>query len=249
MTSCSSSESVGSWPVGGTKRERMPVRSPKAAICEASAGTRPWSSSAVGRSSRARCSSSSIACVASALVSASSATQVRRRVGHRRLEPQQDPGQRLVDLVVEVLGDPRALLLLGAQHGAAGLAALVLEPAHHAVEVRRVRRWTSLEAPRETSARVPGDARSTVAHRLDELAHRLQPAAQQQRVEQHDREHGEADQQQPLRADRVVEPLARDDRRDERGDGDEHGVDREHLGEQRALAHSSHVIGTTADIR
>ena len=35
-------------------------------------GQRPWSSSAVGRSSRARCSSSSIACVASRLVSRSS---------------------------------------------------------------------------------------------------------------------------------------------------------------------------------
>ena len=48
------------------KVERMPVRSPKSATCEASAGTRPWSSSAVGRSWRARCRSSSIACVASA---------------------------------------------------------------------------------------------------------------------------------------------------------------------------------------
>jgi hypothetical protein len=45
--------------------------------------------------------------------------EVRRGVGHRRLQPQQDPGQRLVDLVVEVLGDPRALLLLGAQDRAA----------------------------------------------------------------------------------------------------------------------------------
>jgi hypothetical protein len=55
--------------------------------------------------------------------------QRERRVGIVRLEAQQDAGQRLVDLVVEVLGDARALLLLAAQHGAAGLAALVLDAA------------------------------------------------------------------------------------------------------------------------
>jgi hypothetical protein len=43
----------------------------------------------------------------------------RRRGADRRLQAQQDRGERLVDLVVEVLGEPRALDLLGAQHGAA----------------------------------------------------------------------------------------------------------------------------------
>ena len=87
--------------------------------------------------------------------------QVGRRVADRRREPQQDRGQRLVDLVVEVLGDPRALLLLGAQHRAAGLAALGSSRPSMRLK-SAVRRWTSVEARGVTSARVPGDARSTV---------------------------------------------------------------------------------------
>ena len=96
---------------------------------------------------------------------------------------------------------------------------------------------------------MPGEARSTSLIVVDEAAHRLQPAAQQQRVEQHDREHGEAEQQQPLRADGLVEALARDDGRHEGGDGDEHGVDREHLGEQRALSAFASRHRHEADIR
>ena len=38
-----------------------------------------------------------------------------------RLEAQQDAGQRLVDLVVQVAGEPRALVLLAAQDGVGGL--------------------------------------------------------------------------------------------------------------------------------
>ena len=57
----------------------------------------------------------------------------RRRLA-RRLEPQQHPGQRLVDLVVEVPRDPGALLLLGPQRGGAGAAPLRLQPPHHAQE-------------------------------------------------------------------------------------------------------------------
>jgi hypothetical protein len=39
--------------------------------------------------------------------------QLRRRVGLDRLQAQEHAGQRLVDLVVQVAGDPRALGLLG----------------------------------------------------------------------------------------------------------------------------------------
>ena len=57
----------------------------------------------------------------------------RRRLAHR-LEPQQQAGQRLVDLVVEVAGDPRPLLLLGAQGGRPGAPPLGFEAPHHAQE-------------------------------------------------------------------------------------------------------------------
>ena len=79
-----------------------------------SAASRPWSSSAAGRSSRARRSSSSIACVATACVSRSSACSSGGACCDVASQAQQDAGQRLVGLVVQVAGDARALGLLGA---------------------------------------------------------------------------------------------------------------------------------------
>ena len=60
--------------------------------------------------------------------------QLRRRRLARRLEPQQQPGQRLVDLVVEVAGDPRPLLLLGLQRRGPGAPPLGFQPSHHPQE-------------------------------------------------------------------------------------------------------------------
>ena len=60
--------------------------------------------------------------------------QPGRDVERGGLQAQQDRGQRLVDLVVEVLRDPGALLLLGADDGAAALEALLLDAGEHAVE-------------------------------------------------------------------------------------------------------------------
>ena len=77
------------------------------------AGTRPWSSSAEGRSWRARLSSSSIAWFTRRLSSATSCALLGGTVLGQRLEPQQDRGERLVHLVVEVAGQAAALLLLG----------------------------------------------------------------------------------------------------------------------------------------
>ena len=62
------------------------------------------------------------------------APQRPRRVLDRGLEPQRDRGQRLVDLVVKVLGDPPALALLGLDRGPARLAAGGLEPRQHPVD-------------------------------------------------------------------------------------------------------------------
>ena len=70
-----------------------------------SAATRPWSSSAVGRSCRARSSSSPIAWLARRFVSASSARSAGGRVLGGGLDPQQQRRQRLVDLVVQVARD------------------------------------------------------------------------------------------------------------------------------------------------
>ena len=60
----------------------------------------------------------------------------RRLVGER-LQPQQDRGERLVDLVVEVARQAAALLLLGAHGQLARAAALLLDALEQAVEGAR----------------------------------------------------------------------------------------------------------------
>jgi hypothetical protein len=69
--------------------------------------------------------------------------------------------------------------------------------------------------------------------------------AQQDRVQQHDDEDGERDQQQALDRRRVLEAVTGDQRRHERREGDEERVDREDLAEQRARAHPP---GTSAPL-
>ena len=133
------------------KLARMPVRAPKSATCEASAGIRPWSSSAVGRSWRASVEQLLHRLRDELLGLLQLGPQRPRRVADRRRQPQQDRRQRLVDLVVQVLGDPRALLLLRPQHRAAGLAPLRLEPLEHPVE--RVGELVDLLAPRAWAPR------------------------------------------------------------------------------------------------
>ena len=112
----------------------MPVRSPKFATWLASAGTRPWSSSAVGRSVRASVEQLLHRLRGERLDLLELGAQPGRDVERGGLQAQQDRGQRLVDLVVEVLRDPGALLLLGADDGAAALEALLLDAGEHPVE-------------------------------------------------------------------------------------------------------------------
>ena len=120
-----------------------------------------------------------------------------RRVHRGRLEAQQDAGERLVDLVVEVLGDPRALLLLAAQHGAAGLAALLLDAGQHVVEARGQLLHLAGGPARRIRAHA-GGVEVDAVHRAHEAVHRLEAVADQQRVEQHGAEHRQREQQQAL---------------------------------------------------
>jgi hypothetical protein len=159
-----------------------------------------------------------------------------RGVHRRRLEAQQDAGQRLVDLVVEVLGDPRALPLLPAQHRTAGLAALVLEAGEHAVEAGGQLLDLARRPARLVGAHA-GGVQIDLVHGLDEALHRLQTAADQQRVQQHRAEDGEREQQQAVRAGRVAQAVAGDDRRHDRGHADQQRVDGQDLGKKRARAH------------
>ena len=99
---------------------------------------------------------------ASALVSASSAASSGGAFSRSRLEAQQQAGQRLVDLVVEVAGDAGALLLLGLERGARGAPALGLQALEHpregAVQARDLLRAARLVGAARRLA--PGRVRS-----------------------------------------------------------------------------------------
>ena len=110
------------------------------------------------------------------------ALQLRRRLLDRRLEPQRDRGQRLVDLVVEVLGDPPPLALLGLDRGPPGLPALGLEPRDHPPE--RAVEALDLGAVARGAPTSPllGIGEVDLLHRRDQLVERLEAAAEQQPV-------------------------------------------------------------------
>ena len=162
--------------------------------------------------------------------------QPGRDVERGGLQAQQDRGQRLVDLVVEVLRDPGALLLLGADDGAAALEALLLDAGEHAVEGG----GQALDVAR--GVRVGGGALAgrqqvDALHRLDEVLERLEAVAQQQRVDQHGGDDGDADQQVALQRCEAGRLVGGEHRGDERRHGDEHRVDGQNLGQKRAGAH------------
>ena len=191
-----------------------------------------------GRRVRASVNSSSIAWVASVWISlSSSAVRAARRA--RGLQPQQDRGQGLVHFVVQVLGDAVALLLLGADDGAAALHALLLEAGEHPVEVggqaldlgRRL--WGRL-------ARWPGEAGSTPLHGL--IRHSSGTSRRLSRIvlsSTAPTTTASADQDDALDRRGVAGALRSQDGGDDRRRGDEAGVDRQDLGEEGARAHLS----------
>ena len=163
-------------------------------------------------------------------------TQPGRDVVSGGLESQQDRGQRLVDLVMEVLGDAGALLLLRADDGAAALHALLLEAGEHAVEVAR----EALDLARGGVVglgALAGGGEVDALHRLHQALQRREPALEQQRVDQHGADDREADQQQPLQRGDAPASVGREQRGDDRRRGDEGGVDRQDLGEEGSGTH------------
>ena len=133
----------------------------------------------------------------------------------RVLELEDDAGEDLADLVVELARDPLALGLLREERFAPALAALVLEPVQHVVEGRGQRGDVGVgAADREPAA---GLQRLHGAHRRRQPAQRRDEPAQEQHVEDHgDDEAG--DQDHGLRAGHRKADLDGREEQQQRGD-------------------------------
>ena len=193
----------------------------------------------MGRSWRASISSSSIAWLASAFVSASSCGELDRRLHARRLEPQQQRGQRLVDLVVEVAGDARALLLLRGERGARGPAPLGLEALEHAPEgALEPRHLLGLAAPVGGAAQVGARAGEVGAlHLVHQPLQGPEAALEHEHVDEDRQRDRERRGPAPARAARRGRDwVAGDAGRDHRGD-DQQQVRDQDLGEEVLAAH------------
>jgi hypothetical protein len=160
-----------------------------------------------------------------------------RRAAHDRREAQEDGREGLVDLVVEVLRDALALGLLGMQDGQPRVATLQLHALEHAVEPRGELEDLARGAARGVGPHA-GARHVDAVHDLDQVLHRPQSPAQQDRVEQDGRGHRETDEQHAAGADGVREAVAGHHRGHGGGHPDEDGVDGEDVAEEGALAHS-----------
>ena len=220
----------------------MPVRSPKSATWLARAGTRPWSSSAVGRRVRARVNSSSMAWVASVWISLSS---------------ERSPGgtswpaacrRSRIAVRAWLTSSCRSWAMRARSSSCARMTA---RPPSTRSSSRRVsmrlksavRRWISRGAVWWALARWPGEARSTRSivwiSRSSGASRRLSRSV----FEQHRADDREGDQQHPLRSRRRRRRFGREQGGDDRRRGDEAGVDRQDLGEEGARTHSRTFIG------
>jgi hypothetical protein len=140
---------------------------------------------------------------------------------------------------VQVLGDAGALLLLGADDGAAALDALLLDAGEHLVEAG----GQALDLVRRTLGGVgalAGLGGVDALHGREQRLERYEPALEQQRVDEHGADDGDADEQRSANVVRVQQ------RRDQRCHGDERRVDGEDLVQERASAHCPVLIGTSA---
>ena len=149
--------------------------------------------------------------------------------GGERVELEQDAGQYLADLVVEVARDPQSLRLLGCQCAAAALATLSLQSVEHLIEGGD--RLGHLGAALLDQS-LPGLQQVDRSHPLDQPLDGRQRPSQQQKVGDEHRD----------QADDEVERLDNRERRmngprgqhkHERADQQQPRVDREDAPDQR----------------
>jgi len=193
---------------------------------------------------------SSIAAVASSLVSCSSDRRRRGCVLGTGLQAQQDTGERLVALVVQITREPRAFGLLALKDGAAVWARSSSRRA--SMRLKRDR-----GAPRRPSRRRRHRRAQTRAgevdslHDLDEPLERCEATAQHEAVDEHGAEDAGGEHGGLALSDDVVDRDAGGGDAGERRRRDEQRVDGEDLGGERRLAHlgSRPHIGRQTPVR
>jgi hypothetical protein len=178
------------------------------------------------------------------------AGELGRRLLAGRLESQQQSRERLVDLVVQIARDSRALLLLRLQRRTGGAAALGLEALEHPDE-RVMQPLDLLGAARalgEPEVR-SGAGEVGALHLVDEVLERLEAALKQEQIED-DRRQDREPQHDEGRGPFGEAParVRGDDRGDER-DGDQQQVDRHHLRHQITPPHGIKVSAPRGESR
>ena len=182
-----------------------------------SAGTRPWSSSAGGPQLARQAEQLVHRLRREALGLGELGGELRRRALGGRREAHRDRGQRLVDLVVQVAGQPRALGLLRAQDGRGGGDALGLQPDEHDVEGLAQAGDVGRLVVGGLRARA-GDGEVDALHRARQRLQRLEAPAHDEVVGEDRDEHRRGEHEQRARLGRLVavEVRADGDRRDRR---------------------------------
>ena len=142
-----------------------------------------------------------------------------------RLQLEHDRGEVLSDLVVQLLGDPPPLGLLGEEHPPHAGPALLLEPLERGVE--RADHIGHLGVP-PASSRRPGWSTSALRISAISRSQRSEAQAQQHRVRrQHEREPGQ-EHGQLARASPTALDADRGQHEQQDGDDQDRRVDREH---------------------
>ena len=135
---------------------------------------------------------------------------MRERLGRlvaQRLESQEDGGQRLVDLVVQVARQPAPLLLLRAQDEPARTAALLLDPAQQSPERdRQALHFLDARARQDELGRRA--ARVDLLEACDQRLERREAAPQEEHVDQQEEDDRPRDraEAQALVGERQVQP-------------------------------------------
>ena len=235
-TSSASGLELGSARLEPARRPRAPRARPRARTATRSALARPRSSSASGRSSRAIRRTSSRLC-RDRLLGLGDRSSLGLGAARGRPSCEQDAGQRLADLVVQLRATRRRSRLLRRQR--APPLSRRSPSSRSSISLNAVGQLRDLGVGAAARpARRPGSSGSTGAHRGQPPQRRRAPA-QQQEVDRH-RDEEAADDDHRLRVGDGEADLDRREQQQQRDDRQHRRVREEDAGEEGQARGASH---------